>query len=153
MLRTILKLPARFKTVQMVLKPSGWFLKLSNSFQSRPDGFEAVGARNCGFNTVGLAGFEAVRSQPGTQINLWLCSCVMIKNSACRYADMHAKSLATYCTGAVLLQLLGRIYMYICMLSRHDERGRQTKLCARHALCPTQAICGGMPSQSRHGLP
>ena len=37
MLGTILKPPARFKAVQTVLKPSG-------PFQSRPDGFEAVGA-------------------------------------------------------------------------------------------------------------
>ena len=40
MLGTILKPPARFKAIRTVLKPSG-------PFQSRPDGFEAVGAKIC----------------------------------------------------------------------------------------------------------
>ena len=45
MLGTILKPPACFKAVRTDLKPSG-------QFQSRPDGFEAVGAKIRGFNAV-----------------------------------------------------------------------------------------------------
>ena len=56
MLGTILKPPARFKAVRTVLKPSG-------PFQSRPDGFEAVGAKICGFKAVWPAGFTTGRAQ------------------------------------------------------------------------------------------
>ena len=56
MLGTILKPPARFKAVRTVLKPSGLF-------QSRPDGFEAVGAINLRFQSR-LAG--RLRNGPHT---------------------------------------------------------------------------------------
>ena len=56
MLGTILKPPARFKAVRTVLKPSG-------PFQSRPDGFEAVGAKICGFKAVWPAGFATGHAQ------------------------------------------------------------------------------------------
>ena len=56
MLGTILKPPARFKAVRTVLKPSG-------PFQSRPDGFEAVGAIIYGFKAVWPAGFATGHAQ------------------------------------------------------------------------------------------
>ena len=91
MLRTVLELPARFEAVRMDSKPS------------EPEN---------GFNTVGLASFEPVPSQPGTSITLWLCSCVMIKIYAELYTHTPVictrtkiRSLAPYCiVGAVLLQ-------------------------------------------------
>ena len=56
MLGTISKPPARFKAVRTVLKPSG-------PFQSRPDGFEAVGAIIYGFKAVWPAGFATGHAQ------------------------------------------------------------------------------------------
>ena len=48
--------PACFKAVWTVLK-------LSGPFQSCPDGFEAVGAKICGFNAVSPAGFATGHAQ------------------------------------------------------------------------------------------